>query len=141
MGYEYVIKFKKPFIKCIVPGCKRKHHARGFCEQHYGKNCRGEYRYSLKEYQDIKMFQKLKIGKKKELPKNKEKLIKNDLYKILKEANITTFRYKDVMNITGWKYERVKKHILRLVKDKKAISVGGHSGGKKKQSLFKMVSN
>ncbi len=134
MGYEYVVKFKKPFIKCTVPGCDKKHYARGFCEQHYGKNCKGEYRYSLKEYKEIKEFQAIKTTKKEK--ENARIPMKNDLYQKLKETNIETFRYKDIMRITGWKYERVKKHILRLVKSGKIIPMGMHSGGKQKQSIF-----
>lgn len=62
-GGGWIMEFKKVFIKCLVPGCKRKHYGKGYCEEHYNKNCRKEYRYTLEEYQKIKTFQKLKEKK------------------------------------------------------------------------------
>jgi len=137
MGYDIVIRFKKVFIKCIVPLCKRKHYAKGYCEKHYHKFCRGEYRYTLQEYQNIKLVQRLKENKiieKQEIPiKNKTA---EKLFQKIKEANINEFQYKDIVNLTQWEYEKLKKYILLLVKLNKIIPLGKHSGGK--QSIFKI---
>jgi hypothetical protein len=140
MGYDIVIRFKKPFIKCTVPFCKRKHYAKGYCEKHYHKICRGEYRYSLQEYQDMKIAQQLIKTKKSNIRIETEIPIKNktakELYQKIKAININEFRYKDIVNITQWKYEKVKKYVLLLVKLNKIIPLGGHSGGN--QSTFKI---
>ena len=54
------------------------------------------------------------------------------------EIKISEFRYKDIVNLMEWKYEKVKKYILILVKLDKIVSIGEHSGGKHKQSVFKI---
>ena len=54
MGYDIVIRYKKPFVKCTVPLCKGKHYAKGYCQKHYDKICRNEYCFSLQEYQNFK---------------------------------------------------------------------------------------
>lgn len=142
MGGGWIMEFKKIFVKCIVPGCKRKHYARGYCERHYHQNCRGEYRYSLQEYQDMKLAQQLKESAKNKIKEKLEIFIKSkptkEFYQKLKEANITVFQYKDIMNIVGWKYERIKKHVLKLVKLCKIVPIGGHFGGGRKQSIFRI---
>ena len=140
MNGGWVMEFKKVFVKCLVSSCKRKHYARGYCEMHYHQNCRGEYRYSLQEYQDMKLAQRLKKIKKNKIEKNPEISIKNktakELYQTIQGKNIIEFRYKDIVNSTGWQYEKVKKYILILTKLGKIIPVGGHFGGK--QSVFKI---
>jgi len=60
MGYDIVIQFKKPFVKCIAPFCKNKHYAKGYCLSHYNKIRRKEYQYTLKEYSEIRKFQDIK---------------------------------------------------------------------------------
>ena len=141
-GGGWIMEFKKVFVKCLVPRCRRRHYAKGYCERHYHQNCRREYRYSLQEYQDMKLAQRLKKTAKNKIDGKLEIPIKskttNKLYQKLKEANIIVFQYKDITNIVDWKYERIKKHVLKLIKLCKIIPVGDHSGGGRKQSIFKI---
>lgn len=142
MGYEYVISFRKPFVKCTILNCPRKHYAKGYCRRHYHTHCRSVYRYTLKEYQAIKSYQRLKEEDRKNIIKKPEIPIKNkitkELYQKLIEANLIEFKYKDAMNIIDWKYERIKKHILRLVKLGKIIPLESHTGGGSKQANFRV---
>lgn len=88
----------------------------------------------------MKVAERRKELAREETEKNPEIPIKDkvtkELYQRLKEANIKEFRYKDVMNLTRWKYERVKKHILKLVKEGKIRSYGSHFGGKNRKAKF-----
>jgi len=141
MGYDIIIKFKKVFVKCSAPNCLRKHYARNYCEMHYHRFYRRKYCQTWDEHLNFRIAQRLKESIKNKIEEKSEVFIKSkatrELYQKLKEANITTFQYKDVMNIVDWKYERIKKHILRLAKLGRIILVGGHSGGK--QAVFKII--
>lgn len=140
MGYDIVVKFKKVFVKCSVPKCSRKHYARNYCEIHYHRFYRSKYCHTWNEYLNYRIAQRLKETTKNEIIKP-EISIKykrtREFYQKLKEANITVFQYKDIINLVNWKYQRIKKHVLRLVKMNKIISTGGHSGGK--HAAFKII--
>jgi len=140
MGGGWIIEFKKVFVKCLVLSCKRKHYAKGYCERHYHQFCRSKYPFTLNEYLNFKVSSRLKKIAKNKIEKKADIIIKNktarNLYQEIKEADINMFRYKDIENLTGWKYEKVKKYILLLVKLHKNISIGKHSGGK--QAVFKI---
>ena len=136
-----IIEFKKVFVKCTVPTCKKKHYARGYCEKHYHNFCRGKYRFTLEKYSNLikhKISKRLMIKK----PINViEKTIKykttDALYQQIKDKKITTFQYKDIMYLMNWKYEKTKKHVLRLVKLQRVIPIGNRSGGRK--IAFKLI--
>lgn len=141
----YIIEFKKVFVKCTVPGCPRKHYAKGYCERHYHQNCRGEYKYKYnwEQYINHRINQKKHaVAANKEI-KNLGIIIKNKtanaLFNKITEAYFIEFRYKDVIDLTGWKYERVKKYILMLVKLDIIYPVDRHIGGKNKTAVFKVI--
>jgi len=138
MPYDIVIAFKKPFIRCSVPSCQSKHYAKSYCENHYHKICCGKYRYTLDEYLNLK-----KSRQKKEPTKDVEKTIKNktarQLYQKIKESNINYFQYKNIVDLTEWKYERVKKHILKLIKLNKIRYSNEAHGGRNNLSVFKLL--
>lgn len=127
----WIMEFKKPFVKCTIPLCKRKHYAKGYCQYHYDVNCRSVYSKTQTEY------------KKTIKAKNKHEysigIHSNDFYSKLKESKISSFQYADIMTMTGWKYERVKYHIIKLIKAHKIIAVGKNLGGKNQRGIFKLV--
>jgi hypothetical protein len=140
MSGGWIIEFKKVFIRCLILGCKRKHYAKGYCEKHYHQYCRSKYCHTWNEHLNFRTSKRLKENAKNKIEEKLEISIKskttNKLYQKLKEANITVFQYKDITHIVNWKYERIKKHILLLVKLNKIMSIGRHSGGK--HAIFKI---
>lgn len=141
MGDGWAIVFKKPL--CRVPDCFGKHYSKGFCRKHYDQWHRNGYIFNTEQYLNYKVAERRKEFDREETERKPEIPIKNkvtrELYQRLKEANIPEeFKYKDVMNITGWKYERVKKHILRLAKWGKIESLECHSGGGSMQGKFRL---
>lgn len=135
----WIIESKKVFVKCIAPDCKRRHYARGYCEMHYHRFCRRKYCQTWDEHLNYKIAQRLKETTKNETVQSvisiKYKRTR-ELYQTLKKINITVFQYKDIMGIIDWKYERIKKHILRLVKLGIIVPIGEHSGGR--HAAFKL---
>ena len=130
-----ILEWKKPISFCSVPKCGRKHYARSYCEKHYKQNCRSKYRFTWDENLKRKLYQK-----KKEDPifvniKNKTA---KELYMKLKELNITTFRYKDIMDRLGWGYENIKKYTLKLIKLDKIQYYKKTTGGKAGEAIFKV---
>ena len=63
----------------------------------------------------------------------------NFLYEKLKENNIKEFKYQDLIKLINWKYERVKKHVLKLVKLKKVRYIKFARGGQYNESIFELL--
>ena len=137
---SYILEFRKPIIvfKCKASlYCRGKHYAKGYCQYHYDKNCRGKYRYSLEEYRRLKKTEKISVEKKQPIL-NKLVRCKSSVLirQKLKEKGISAFSYQDVVELMSWKYERVKKHILKLVKSGEILYQKRSIGGKKKNAYF-----
>ena len=132
-----IIEFKKSTILCSIPKCDREHYAKGFCEKHYKQNYRNKYRYTLEEYSKIKLLQKNR-QETITMPINIKNKTAKELYMKLKELNITTFRYKDIMDRLGWGYENIKKYTLKLIKLDKIQYYKKTTGGKAGEAVFKV---
>lgn len=134
----FVIEFRRPFIKCTVRFCNRKHYAKGYCSKHYDHNCRRGGRYSWEEKQRIN---RSNTKTQKVIDKNKiiQPKDKSALYQALKDSGITVFCYKDAMKVIGWNYERTKKHILKLVKVHKVYCNKDSVGGRGKEACFTLL--
>jgi len=133
-----ILGWNKPISFCSVPKCGRKHYAKGFCEQHYKQNHRSEYRYTLTEYSKIKSLQRDR-QETITMPINIKNKTAKELYIKLKELNITTFRYKDIMDRIGWGYENIKKYTLKLIKLDKIQYYKKTTGGKAGEAIFKLL--
>ena len=133
-----ILGWNKPINLCSVPGCGRKHYARSYCEKHYKQNCRSKYNYTWDENLKRKLYQQKKINKEIIFINIKNKTAKK-LYQKLKELNITTFQYKDVMDRIGWGYENVKKYTLKLIKLNKIQYYKKTTGGKLSEAIFKLL--
>jgi len=135
----WAIVFKKPL--CRIPDCFRKHYSKGFCRKHYEQWRRNGFIFNTEEYLNYKVSQQLKETAEKEAQRKPEIPIKDkvtrEFYQKLKETNLPKeFKYKDIMNLTEWKYQRIKKHVLKLVKWGKITPLESHSGGGSKQCKF-----
>ena len=132
----FIIEFK-PVVICSVRGCRRKHYAKGCCEKHYKQYKREKYCYTLEEYSKIKACQPKKVEIQEKL--NTRSKPAKELYHKIKEAHIITFRYKDIMDLMDWKYKKVQKHILKLVKLGKLQYHIQTAGGRLKNAVFQVV--
>lgn len=138
-----VIEFYKALRVCSVPNCDRKYYAKGYCKKHYDQYCRdGGYCFTWDEFIRHRIAQRLKEVVGKEVIKKPEASIKHrvtkEFYQKLTKIDTKEFTYKDIVSITGWKYQRIKKHILRLVKLGKIETLECHSGGGSKQGKFRL---
>ena len=141
-GGWYLTFHKTPNF-CQAPDCNEPFYAKNRCRKHYEQWHRGSG-LTWDEYIDWKVKELRKEATKKEVERKPEIPIKDkvtrELYQKLKEVNLPEeFKYKDVMNITGWKYERIKWHILKLTKWGKITPLECHSGGKNKQAKFRLT--
>lgn len=143
-GGGWYLTFHKTPNFCQVCGCDEKYYAKNRCRKHYEQWHRdGAYCLTTEEYLNMKVAQRRKEDSLKETEKKLEILIKDrvtrEFYQKLKEANLPKeFKYKDIMKVVDWKYQRIKKHILRLVKLRKIEALECHSGGGSKQGKFRL---
>ena len=139
-GGWYLTFHKTPNF-CQVPNCNEPFYAKNRCRKHYEQwHRKGSYCLTWDQYVDEEVKRLKKEATEKEAERKPEIPIKDkvtrELYQRLKEANIKEFQYKDIMELVGWKYERVKKHILKLAKEDKIRHGGNHFGGKNRKAKF-----
>ena len=132
----FIIEFK-PVVICSVRGCRRKHYAKGCCEKHYKQYKRENYRYTLEDYSKIKSYYPKKVEIQEKL--NTRSKPAKELYHKIKESHISIFQYKDIMDLMDWKYKKVQKHILKLVKLRKLQYHIQTAGGRLKNAVFQVV--
>lgn len=76
---------------------------------------------------------------KKTIPTIDISLIAEELYQRLKIFKIVEFQYKDIVKLTNWSYEKVKKYVLELEEKDRIKYIKISKGGRCKRVGFKML--
>lgn len=144
------IKRNKKYYKCMICNWDATidtHHENGaeyaFCPNHHSLLTRGKKTLEEVLKGSLYSLRQIKDSNYSTIEVTKEPKIFINFYKKLKESDIEYFQYKDIMSATNWKYEKVKKYILGLVKLGKIKYVikdkWGTRGGRGKRINFELA--